>query len=116
MLGRYIEGIAVFMHLLGVYGLARSMPGLRAGFRARITTVAATSFPLYLLRRPPSQLFSYAGPDDASSWQRRTVLIAGSLIIPGLATPAIDKLRRVVRAMSSRYLIQAKLNRQAQVA
>jgi peptidoglycan/LPS O-acetylase OafA/YrhL len=116
VLGRYVEGLAFFMHLLGVYGLARSMPKLPTRFRARITTVAATTFPLYLLHRPLIQFFSYAGPDDASSWQRRTVIIAGTLLFVGLATPAIDKLRLVVRARLSRFLVRARLNRQAQAA
>jgi peptidoglycan/LPS O-acetylase OafA/YrhL len=112
ILGRYIDGLAFFMHLVGAYGLAGRMPRLPGRLKAAISSVAATTFPLYLLHRPLIQFFSYAGPGDASSWQRREVLIAGTLLVVCLATPAIEKLRLSIRAHLSNLLAQVRLNRQ----
>jgi peptidoglycan/LPS O-acetylase OafA/YrhL len=110
ILGRYIDAVAFFMHLVGVYGLTRSMPDLPNRFRSAISTVAATTFPLYLLHRPLIQFFSYAGPDDAASWQRRALLIVGTLILVFLATPAIEKLRLVIRARITEILERRRMN------
>jgi peptidoglycan/LPS O-acetylase OafA/YrhL len=111
ILGRYIDALAFFMHLVGVYGLTRSMPDLPKGFRSAISTVAATTFPLYLLHRPLIQFFSYAGPDDAASWQRRALLIIGTLALVFLATPAIEKLRLVLRAWLIGLFERRRMNR-----
>ena len=97
ILGRYIDATAFFMHLVGVYGLTRSVPDLPIRLRSTVSTVAATTFPLYLLHRPLIQFFSYAGPDDPASWQRRTLLIVGTLVLIFIATPAIEKLRLGIR-------------------
>jgi len=113
ILGRYIDGLAFFMHLVGAYGLAGRVPRLPDGLRRSIATVAATTFPLYLLHRPLIQLFSYVGPGDASSWQRRMMLIAGTLLVVWLATPAIEKLRLILRARLSALLARLRLGRQA---
>lgn len=112
ILGRYIEGVAFFMHLVGVHGLIGRLPRLPGRLKASISTVAATTFPLYLLHRPLIQFFSYAGPDDPSSWQRRVMLIAGTLLVVGLLTPAIERLRLAMRARLVDLLEQARLNRQ----
>lgn len=115
ILGRYIEGIAFFMHLIGAYGLAGSLPRLPHRWKATISTVAATTFPLYLLHRPLIQFFSYAGPDDASSWQRRVVLLAGTLLVVWVATPAIERLRLIMRASLSNWMDQASLSERRHV-
>lgn len=112
ILGRYIDGTAFFMHLLGAYGLTGWIPKMPNRVKATIATVAATTFPLYLLHRPLIQLFSYAGPDDAAGWPRRIVLIAGTLLVVGLATPAIEKLRWIMRASLAGWLERARLHRQ----
>jgi peptidoglycan/LPS O-acetylase OafA/YrhL len=112
ILGRYIDGIAFFMHLVGMYGLTGAMPRLPRRLKARIATVAATTFPLYLLHRPLIQLFSYTGPDDASSWQRRMLLIAGTLLVVWLATPGIERLRMIMRAKLGDLLEWAHMHRQ----
>jgi peptidoglycan/LPS O-acetylase OafA/YrhL len=111
ILGRYIDGLAFFMHLVGAYGIAIRLPGLPGRLKATISTVAATTFPLYLLHRPLIQFFSYAGPDDASSWQRRLLLIAGTLAFVWLATPAIERLRLSIRARMGGLLAQMRQNR-----
>jgi peptidoglycan/LPS O-acetylase OafA/YrhL len=67
--------------------------------------------PLYLLHRPLIQFFSYAGPDDASSWQRRLLLIVGTLAIVWVATPAIEKLRLWMRARLGGLLAQMRQSR-----
>ncbi|MDB5760522.1 MAG: putative acyltransferase [Burkholderia sp.] len=113
ILGRYIEGLAFFMHLVGAYGLAGRMSRIPDRLRLTISTVAATTFPLYLLHRPLIQLFSYLGPDDASSWQRRIMLIAGTLLVVWLATPAIEKLRLIMRSKLNGLLARVRQNRQA---
>ena len=112
ILGRYIDAVAFFMHMVGMYGLAVRMPRLPDRLKTAIATVAATTFPLYLLHRPLIQFFSYAGPDDASSWQRRILLIAGTLLVVWLATPVIEKLRVVMRTRLAGLLAQVRLNRQ----
>jgi peptidoglycan/LPS O-acetylase OafA/YrhL len=111
ILGRYIDGLAFFMHLIGVYGLATSLPKLPNRARSVIATVAATTFPLYLLHRPLIQFFSYAGPDDPSSWQRRVLLISGTLIFVFFATPPIEKLRMVLRTELIKVLEKGRANR-----
>jgi peptidoglycan/LPS O-acetylase OafA/YrhL len=112
ILGRYIDGLAFFMHLVGMYGLAGAMPRLPRRLKAGIATVAATTFPLYLLHRPLIQLFSYAGPDDASSWQRRVLLLTGTLLAVWLATPGIERLRLIMRAKLGDLLDRALLHSQ----
>ena len=109
ILGRYIDALAFFMHLLGVYGVTRSVNDLPSRFRSTISTVAATTFPLYLLHRPLIQLFSYAGPDDAASWQRRVLLIVGTLVFVVLATPAIEKLRMLIRGWMTSLLARRRM-------
>ena len=64
----------------------------------------------------PVQAAPVAGGGIDLTGTRAQAVTPPPVPMPALATPAIDKLRRVVRAMSSRCLIQAKLNRQAQVA
>jgi peptidoglycan/LPS O-acetylase OafA/YrhL len=112
ILGRYIDGLAFFMHLIGIYGLTTSLPKLPIRFRSVISTVAATTFPLYLLHRPLIQFFSYAGPDDPSSWQRRALLIFGTLIFVFFATPPIEKLRLVLRAKLIKLFEKGRSDRQ----
>lgn len=112
ILGRYVDGLAFFLHLVGAYGIASRLPALPGRLKRIISTVAATTFPLYLLHRPLIQFFSYAGPDDASSWQRRLLLIAGTLAIVWFATPAIEKLRLAIRASLSAWLAQMRQRRQ----
>ena len=102
ILGRYIDAGAFFMHLVGVYGLANTVPALPQRARSAISAVAAATFPLYLLHRPLIQFFSYAGPEDASGWQRRTLVIAGTLALVFMATPCIEKFRLVLRAWLAR--------------
>jgi peptidoglycan/LPS O-acetylase OafA/YrhL len=112
ILGRYIDGLGFFMHLLGAYGLAARMPALPGRLKGIIATVAATTFPLYLLHRPLIQVFSYAGPADESGWQRGVVLVGGTLLVDWLATPAIENLRLLMRARLGRFLARLGLNRQ----
>lgn len=112
ILGRYIDGLGFLMHLVGVYGLAGRLPKLTTSVKSTIATIAATTFPLYLLHRPLIQFFSYAGPADASGWQRRVILIAGTLLVVWLATPLIEKLRLVIRARLHRLFAQMRLRRQ----
>jgi peptidoglycan/LPS O-acetylase OafA/YrhL len=112
IVGRYVDALAFFMHLVGMYGLTGRMPRLPDRLKAAIATVAATTFPLYLLHRPLIQFFSYAGPDDPSSWQRRILLIAGTLLVVWLATPPIEKLRLRMRTRLGGFLAQLRLNRQ----
>ena len=97
ILGRYIDALAFSMHLVGAYGLATSLPKLPNRFKSVIAAVAAATFPLYLLHRPLIQFFSYAGPDDPSGWQRRALLLLGTLALVTLATPPIEKLRLILR-------------------
>ena len=111
ILGRYIDGLAFFMHLVGAYGIASRMPRLPGRLKQTISTVAATTFPLYLLHRPLIQFFSYAGPADASSWQRRLLLIVGTLAIVWVATPAIEKLRLWMRGKLGGLLAQMRESR-----
>ena len=112
IVGRYIDALAFLAHLLGVYGLAHGFPELPGRLRSLITTVAATTFPLYLLHRPLIQFFSYAGPEDPSSWQRRALVIAGSLLLVFIATPLIERLRLFLKAGMNSLLERARLRRQ----
>ena len=112
ILGRYIDGLAFFMHLVGVHGLSRSLPRLPASAKSTISTVSATTFPLYLLHRPLIQFFSYAGPADASGWPRRVLLIGGTLLVVWFATQPIEKLRIAMRTRMLGLLAQVRRNRQ----
>lgn len=108
ILGRYIDAGAFFLHLVGMYGLANTVPAFSPRARSAISTVAAATFPLYLLHRPLIQFFSYAGPVDASGWQRRTLVIVGTLALVFLATPLIEKFRLAIRAWLAGLAEQAR--------
>jgi peptidoglycan/LPS O-acetylase OafA/YrhL len=112
IVGRYIDALAFLMHLLGMYGLANTVPELPGRLRKLIATVAATTFPLYLLHRPLIQFFSYAGLEDPSSWQRRTLVIAGTLLLVFIATPLIERFRLLLKAALNGLLEEARLRRQ----
>jgi peptidoglycan/LPS O-acetylase OafA/YrhL len=112
IIGRYIDAFAFLMHLLGMYGLSNAFPALPGRLRSLITTVAATTFPLYLLHRPLIQFFSYAGPEDASSWQRRVLVIGGSLLLVFIATPLIERFRLLLKAGLSSLFERVRARRQ----
>ncbi|HEX8884270.1 MAG TPA: acyltransferase [Noviherbaspirillum sp.] len=112
IVGRYIDALAFLMHLTGMYGLANAFPPLPGRLRSMITTVAATTFPLYLLHRPLIQFFSYAGPEDPSGWQRRTLVIAGTLLLVFIATPPIERFRLFLKAGLDSLLQRARIRRQ----
>jgi peptidoglycan/LPS O-acetylase OafA/YrhL len=104
VLGRYSDGLGIFLNLIGAHGIAKSMPGFPAGMRTLISTVAGTTFVLYLFHRPLIQFFSYMGPSDSSSWQRRVLVLGGTLLITFLAVPMTELLRkrlskRILRAL-----------------
>jgi hypothetical protein len=112
IIGRYIDAFAFLMHLLGMYGLSNAFPALPGRLRSLITTVAATTFPLYLLHRPLIQFFSYTGPEDASSWQRRVLVIGGSLLLVFIATPLIERFRLLLKAGLSSLFERVRARRQ----
>jgi len=94
LIGRYVDALAFFANLVGAYGLMRSSDAYLPAVRKFATIIAATTFPLYLFHRPLLQFFSYAGPEDASSWQRRVLVIAGTLAVVFVATPMCDRFKR----------------------
>lgn len=94
ILGRYSDGFGFFLNLIGAHGIAKSTADFSAKMRTLISTVAGTTFALYLFHRPLIQFFSYIGPSDSSSWQRRVLVIGGTLLITFLAVPLTELLRR----------------------
>ncbi|MDB5816040.1 MAG: putative acyltransferase [Rhodocyclales bacterium] len=90
----YVNAFAITAHLIGIYSLCPPTAILTQATRRHIATVAATTFPLYLMHRPIMQFFSYIGPAEAASWQRRVLVIFGTLLCIAALTPLTDWLRR----------------------
>jgi peptidoglycan/LPS O-acetylase OafA/YrhL len=101
---RYIDAFGFFLNLIGAYGLCASAKPLPDKVAKAIAHIAGTTFALYLFHRPLMQMFSYLGPVDAASWQRRILVIGGTLMVVYMATPATELLRRWLRARATRLL------------
>lgn len=97
ILGRYFDAVSIFLHLIGAHGLIGSSIKFPSSLRSAISSVAAVTFVLYLFHRPLIQFFTYAGPADQSSWQRRVILIGGTLAICFVALPVCEWLRRYLQ-------------------
>jgi peptidoglycan/LPS O-acetylase OafA/YrhL len=97
VLGRYLDGLGAFLNIIGAYGIAKSAPDLPKNLRTAITTVAGATFALYLFHRPLIQFFSFVGPIDSSSWQRRVLVLGGTLVITLLAVPLTELMRKKIR-------------------
>jgi peptidoglycan/LPS O-acetylase OafA/YrhL len=101
---RYIDAFSFLLNLVGAYGLCLNPKPLPARVAKSITHIAGTTFTLYLFHRPLIQMFSYLGPDDASSWGRRVLVIGGTLGIIYVLTPITETLRRWMRKEGTRIL------------
>jgi peptidoglycan/LPS O-acetylase OafA/YrhL len=101
---RYVDAFSFLLNLLGAFGLCARGKPLPPRLAKTIAHIAGTTFALYLFHRPLIQMFSYLGPADASSWQRRALVIGGSLAIVYALTPATETLRRLLRARGMRLL------------
>jgi peptidoglycan/LPS O-acetylase OafA/YrhL len=101
---RYVEAFAFFLNLMGAHRLLSGTAPLPPRLATAIKRVASTTFVLYLLHRPLIQLFSYIGPADAGSWQRRVLVIGATLLIVALATPLCERLQKILRAAWLRRL------------
>jgi peptidoglycan/LPS O-acetylase OafA/YrhL len=109
VVGRWIDAFGIYLNLLGAYGLSKYIQPLPKKIQLTITKVAATTFCLYLFHRPLIQFFSYMGPEDASGWQRRSLVIGGTLIITMLLFPLTEKLRVALRGLSlKKFFISVK--------
>lgn len=104
VLGRYIDAVAFVLHLAGAYCLLAGKAPLPARLGRTIKRVASTTFVLYLFHRPLLQLFSYIGPSDPSSWERRALVIGGTLVVVAIATPLCEALQSHLRAWCLRLL------------
>lgn len=100
VVGRWIDALGIYLNILGAHGLSRHIRPLAKSIQLIIARVAATTFCLYLFHRPLIQFFSYMGPEDASSWLRRLLVIGGTLIITIFMFPFTERLRRVLRDFS----------------
>jgi len=105
--GRYLEAIAFVMNLLAAERLLNRDAPLPPRLAQAIKRVASTTFVLYLFHRPLIQLFSYIGPADAGSWQRRALVIGATLAVVALATPLCERFQRYLRALWLRWLTPA---------
>lgn len=111
VVGRWIDATGVYFHLLGAYGLSRYIRPLPKRAQLRIGQVAATTFCLYLFHRPLIQFFSYVGPEDASNWLRRALVIGGTLLITILLFPLTEKLRVALRNFSlGKFFARTKIS------
>ena len=97
LLGRYADAFAFCANVVGAHGLLRNHADTASRLRQVVSVVAAATFPLYLFHRPLIQFFSYAGPDDASSWQRRAFVLGGTLVVVFIATPLCDRFKLSLR-------------------
>lgn len=105
---RYVDAAGFFLNLVGAYGLLASSRPLPAKVGRSIAHIAGTTFALYLFHRPLIQMFSYLGPADAASWQRRVLVIGGTLLVVYAATPATEALRRWLRARGTLLLAKPR--------
>lgn len=106
VLGRYVDAAAFLLHLAGAHRLLAGQRGLPAGLHGMIKRVASTTFVLYLFHRPLIQLFSYIGPADPSSWERRVLVIGATLVLVAIATPLCEQLQSHLRALCRRLLVR----------
>lgn len=95
----YINAFAITANLIGIYSLCPVAAMLSHTARARVAAVATMTFPLYLMHRPIMQFFSYTGPADAASWQRRVLVIFGTLLCVALLTPLTEWLRHRIMVL-----------------
>ena len=102
---RYIDAAGFFLNLVGAYGLCALAKPLPDRVGRAIAHIAGTTFVLYLFHRPLMQMFSYLGPADATSWQRRVLVIGGTLLVVYIATPLTESLRRWLRTQGTRMLV-----------
>jgi peptidoglycan/LPS O-acetylase OafA/YrhL len=101
---RYLDAFGFFLNLLGAHGIAESTLNLPENMRSFIATIAGATFTLYLFHRPLIQFFSYAGPDDSASWQRRVLVLGGTLLVTFMAVPLTEMLRKHIGESISRRL------------
>lgn len=94
--GRYFDATIFFLNLIAAYKLFNVETG-RLAYGSAIKKVASTTFVLYLFHRPLLQFFSYVGPEDASSWERRMLVIGGTTLVVVLAVPLCERLQRYLR-------------------
>jgi peptidoglycan/LPS O-acetylase OafA/YrhL len=97
IVGRYIDAFAIFVNLIGAHQLSQGGWTPSSKIRKRISTVASTTFVLYLFHRPLIQFFSYAGPESPASWERRLLVLGGTLAIAFIITPLTERLRTFMR-------------------
>jgi peptidoglycan/LPS O-acetylase OafA/YrhL len=102
--GRYVDAIAFILNLVAARHLLGGSAQLSPSVGRAIKRVASTTFVLYLFHRPLIQLFSYIGPSDPGSWERRALVIGGTLVIVALATPLCEYIQKRLRIASLRWL------------
>jgi peptidoglycan/LPS O-acetylase OafA/YrhL len=103
VVGRYVDAVGFYLNLIGAYGLSRFGKPVGKGTYLAISSMASTTFALYLFHRPLIQFFSYIGPDDPASFLRRLLVIGGTLIIVFALSPLCEKLRIVLRHLILRF-------------
>jgi len=104
ILGRYVDAAAFLLHLGGAHRLLAGKAALPAPLGRAIKRVASTTFVLYLFHRPLIQLFSYVGPADPSSWERRALVIGATLAVVAIATPLCEQLQLHLRGWCLKLL------------
>lgn len=97
VIGRYCDAIGFYLNLIGAYGLSRFGKPLSKYTYFAISSMASTTFALYLFHRPLIQFFSYIGPNDPASFVRRILVIGGTLIIVFALSPLCERLRIIFR-------------------
>jgi peptidoglycan/LPS O-acetylase OafA/YrhL len=106
---RYVEAMAIFANIVGASALLKGGWTFPARARLLISYVAGTTFALYLFHRPLIQLFSFVGPADSSSPQRRILVIGGTIAFVLIVTPLTERLRKYMRQHF--YAALVKINR-----
>jgi peptidoglycan/LPS O-acetylase OafA/YrhL len=115
VLGRYLDAFAFVMNLIAAHRLLDQDRPLPFILHNAIKKVASTTFVLYLFHRPLMQFFSYAGPADPSSWERRLLVIGATLVVVALATPLCDRFQKYLRGLCLRWMTPQDIHEQARL-
>lgn len=104
--GRYVDAFAFVLNVFAARRLLSDDARLPATLASAIKRVASTTFVLYLFHRPLMQFFSYVGPADPSSLQRRVLVIGATLAVVVVATPLCERLQALLRGWCLRWTTQ----------
>ena len=99
IVGRYADAIAFFINLIAAHSLFDTSTSLPATMGKAIKRIASTTFVLYLFHRPLMQFFSYIGPSDPASWERRVLVLGGTFALVVLATPLCEQFQVFLRGL-----------------